>query len=393
MFDFKYYAPTEVIFGKDSLKSLDKLLQKNNVKNLLIHYGSDRIKKNGLLDYVLEVCKNNNINTYLLGGVLPNPRLDKVYEGIEIGKKNNIDFILAIGGGSIIDSSKAIAYGLANDFDVWELYDRKKQATGALPIGVILTIAAAGSEMSNSSVITRVDTGDKRGYNSDYSRPRFAIMNPEYTMTLPKYQTMAGLSDVMMHTMERYFTNNGNMDLTDEIAEGLLRAVKNAAYKLLEDPNDYDARANVMWASSLAHNNLTGCGNDGGDWSTHLLEHEVSGMFDVTHGAGLTALWPSWARYVYKNCLHRFVKFAKNVMGVNIAASEEEIALLGIKKMEEFYNDIGMPTNLIELGLNPTEENLKEMARRCAIATGGKKGSAKVLYEIDMYNIYKNASR
>ena len=391
MFDFKYYTPTEVRFGKDSLSFLKELLEKNNVKKLLIHYGSNRVLENGLMDDIKKIIDKMDIEYYLLGGVVANPRLSLVYRGIDLGKKNNIDFILAVGGGSVIDSSKAIAYGLRNDFDVWELYKHERKASDCLPIGVILTNAAAGSEMSNSSVITKEDTNDKRSYNDDIARPRFAIMNPEYTMSLPKYQTMAGLADVMMHTMERYFTNGGNLELTDELAEGLLRTVKRQAYILLEDPNNYDARANLMWASSLAHNNLTGCGNNGGDFVTHMLEHELSGMFDVTHGAGLTAIWPSWARYVYKDNLDRFVKYAKNVMDVKEELSDEDIALEGIKRMEKFYLDISMPRNLKELGINPTDLELHEMAKRCIIACGGKKGSAKVLYEEDMYNILKNA--
>lgn len=391
MFDFKYYTPTEVRFGKDSLSFLKELLEKNNVKKLLIHYGSNRVLENGLMDDIKKIIDKMDIEYYLLGGVVANPRLSLVYKGIDLGKKNNIDFILAVGGGSVIDSSKAIAYGLRNDFDVWELYKHERKAVDCLPIGVILTNAAAGSEMSNSSVITKEDTNDKRSYNDDIARPRFAIMNPEYTMSLPKYQTMAGLADVMMHTMERYFTNGGNLELTDELAEGLLRTVKRQAYILLKDPNNYDARANVMWASSLAHNNLTGCGNNGGDFVTHMLEHELSGMFDVTHGAGLTAIWPSWARYVYKDNLDRFVKYAKNVMDVKEELSDEDIALEGIKRMEKFYLDISMPRNLKELGINPTDLELHEMAKRCIIACGGKKGSAKVLYEEDMYNILKNA--
>ena len=391
MFDFKYYTPTEVRFGKDSLSFLKELLEKNNVKKLLIHYGSNRVLENGLMDDIKKIIDKMDIEYYLLGGVVANPRLSLVYRGIDLGKKNNIDFILAVGGGSVIDSSKAIAYGLRNDFDVWELYKHERKASDCLPIGVILTNAAAGSEMSNSSVITKEDTNDKRSYNDDIARPRFAIMNPEYTMSLPKYQTMAGLADVMMHTMERYFTNGGNLELTDELAEGLLRTVKRQAYILLEDPNNYDARANLMWASSLAHNNLTGCGNNGGDFVTHMLEHELSGMFDVTHGAGLTAIWPSWARYVYKDNLDRFVKYAKNVMDVKEELSDEDIALEGIKRMEKFYLDISMPRNLKELGINPTNLELHEMAKRCIIACGGKKGSAKVLYEEDMYNILKNA--
>jgi len=256
----------------------------------------------------------------------------------------------------------------------------------------VLTIAAAGSEMSNSCVITNEQTGEKRSYNDDIARPRFAVMNPDLTRTLPDYQTESGCTDIMMHTMERYFTQGGNMELTDEIAEGLLRTVMKYAEILHKDPDNYEARAEIMWAGSLAHNNLTGCGNDDGDFATHMLEHEMGGMFDVTHGAGLAAIWPSWARYVYKECMPRFVRYATHVMGVkDVGQGDEAIALEGIRKMEEFYRRIGMPTNMQELGIYPTDDQIVAMAESCAKACGGKKGSARVLYIEDMINIYRNA--
>lgn len=268
-----------------------------------------------------------------------------------------------------------------------------RAAKACLPVASVLTIAAAGSEMSNSCVITNEDTGEKRAYNDDLSRPKFAVMNPELTATLPDYQTESGCADIMMHTMERYFTQGGNMALTDAIAEGLLRTVMTNAEILHADPQNYEARAEVMWASSLAHNGLTGCGNDGGDFATHMLEHELGGMFDVTHGAGLTAIWPSWARYVYRSDLPRFVRYAREVMGVQPAAgmSDDDIALAGIAAMEAFYHRIGMPVNMQELGIAPTDEQIMQMAESCARATGGKKGSAKVLYQEDMAAIYRNS--
>ena len=324
-----------------------------------------------------------------LGGAVPNPRLSLVYEGIELCKKESVDFLLAVGGGSAIDSAKAIGYGVANEGDVWDFYDYKRKAKGCLPLGVILTIAATGSEMSDSSVITKEEGLVKRGYSSDYCRPRFAILNPELTMTLPDYQTACGCTDIMMHTMERYFTNGGNMEITDSMAEGLLRTVKECAKVLAKDPNNYDARAEVMWAGSLAHNGLTGCGNDGGDWMTHKLEHELGGIYDVAHGAGLAAIWGSWARYVYKNCLPRFKRFALNVMGVANEGSDEEIALRGIEAMEDFYREIKMPTNLRELGIKATDEDLVLMAHKCAVGVNGGMGSARFLREEDMLAIYR----
>ena len=316
-----------------------------------------------------------------------------MYEGIEIGKNEGIDFLLAVGGGSVIDTAKAIAYGLGEpEKDVWELYEHTREARKCLPVASVLTIAAAGSETSRSSVITNEKTLEKRAYDDNLARPKFAIMNPEFTKTLPDYQTESGCTDIMMHTMERYFTNGGNMEITDALAEGLLRTVMENAKILHTEPDNYDARAEIMWAGSLAHNDLTGCGNDGGDFMSHKLEHELGGMFDVTHGAGLAAIWPSWARYVYKDCLPRFVKYAKNVMGVTAGDSEEETALLGIKAMEEFYHSIGMPVNLKELGIHPTEEQIREMAEGCLKASGSATGSAKKLDLQDMIRIYQMAN-
>ena len=389
MFDFKYFTPTKVVFGKETENKVAELVKEFGGTKLLIHYGGGSVVRSGLLKRVTDCLDAAGISYVTLGGAVPNPHLGLVYEGIELCKKENVDFLLAVGGGSAIDSAKAIGYGLANEGDVWDLYDYKRTATGCVPLGVILTIAATGSEMSDSSVITKEEGLVKRGYNSDYARPKFAIMNPELTMTLPDYQTACGCTDIMMHTMERYFTNGGNMELTDALAEGLLRTVKKNALILKDDPKNYDARAEVMWAGSLSHNGLTGCGNDGGDWMTHKLEHELGGLYDVAHGAGLAAIWGSWARYVYKDCLHRFKKFAINVMDVEATGSDEEIALRGIEAMEDFYRSIDMPTNLRELGVDPTEDELKLMAKKCAIGVGGEKGSAKVLNEAAMLDIYR----
>ncbi len=396
MFNFDYFTPTKVVFGKNTEMRIAELVKQSGGSRVLIHYGGRSAVKSGLIDRVQKSLDENGIFYVKLGGVVPNPHLGKVREGISLAKENDIDFILAVGGGSVIDSSKAIAYGLAEpDKDVWELFGHTRKATACLPVGSILTIAAAGSEMSNSCVITNERTGEKRAYDDDLSRPKFAIMNPELTFTLPDYQTESGCADIMMHTMERYFTQGGNMEITDAIAEGLLRTVIKNAEILHKDPADYEARAEVMWAGSLAHNSLTGCGNDGGDFSTHMLEHELGGMFDVTHGAGLTALWPSWARYVMDGAMDRFVRFAKNVMGVVPAEdmSDEEIALAGIKEMEQFYHRIGMPINMQELGIEPTDEQIEKMAESCIHATGGHQGSAKVLYKDDMIKIYQAARK
>ena len=389
MFDFKYYTPTKVLFGKNTEEKVADLIKEFGGKKVLIHYGGGSVIRSGLMKRVTDKLDQAGIAYVMLGGAVPNPHLSLVYQGIELCKKEGVDFLLAVGGGSAIDSAKAIGYGLKNPGDVWDLYDYKKQATDSMPLGVILTLAATGSEMSDSSVITKEEGLVKRGYSSDFGRPKFAILNPELTMTLPDYQTACGCTDIMMHTMERYFTNGGNMEITDSMAEALLRTVKENALILTRDPKNYDARAEVMWAGSLSHNGLTGCGNDGGDWMTHKLEHELGGLYDVAHGAGLAAIWGSWARYVYKNCLPRFKRFALNVMGVEASGSDEEIALKGIEAMEEFYRQIKMPTNLRELGVNATEEDLKLMAHKCAVGVNGGKGSARFLKEEDMLEIYR----
>ena len=389
MFDFKYFTPTKVLFGKNTEDKVAELVQEFGGKKVLIHYGGGSVIRSGLMQRVTDKLDAAGIAYVKLGGAVPNPRLGLVYEGIELCKKEGVDFILAVGGGSAIDSAKAIGYGLMNEGDVWDLYDYKKQAKACMPLGVILTLAATGSEMSDSSVITKEEGLVKRGYSSDFSRPRFAILNPELTMTLPDYQTACGCTDIMMHTMERYFTNGGNMEITDSMAEALLRTVKENAKILARDPKNYDARAEVMWAGSLSHNGLTGCGNDGGDWMTHKLEHELGGLYDVAHGAGLAAIWGSWARYVYKNCLPRFKRYAINVMGVPAVGSDEEIALKGIEAMEDFYREIKMPTNLRELGVEASDEDLKLMAHKCAVGVNGGKGSARFLKEEDMLEIYK----
>lgn len=389
--NFEYYAPTKVVFGKGTEGQAGRLVKEFGGSRVLIHYGGKSAVKSGLIDRIKSALDEEGIAHVELGGVVPNPVLSKVYEGIRLSRLEGVDFILAVGGGSVIDSSKAIAYGLANGGDVWDLYEHTKTALACRPVGVVLTIAAAGSETSNGSVITNEKNGEKRAYDDDLAHPKFAVMNPELTMTLPDYQTQSGCVDMMMHTMERYFTNGGNMEITDSVAEGLLRTVKKNAVILHRNPTDYEARAEVMWAGSLAHNGLTGCGNGGGDFASHMLEHEMGGMFNVTHGAGLAAVWGSWARYVYRDCLHRFVRYAVNVMEVEHTGNDEETALKGIEATEAFYRSINMPTSMSELGISPTDEQIHEMAVRCAVACGGSQGSARVLYQEDMEKIYRMA--
>ena len=391
MYNFEYYTPTFIEFGKKSDEKVAQLIKAQNGKKVLIHYGGHSAKKSGLIDKIEKLLTEENIPYVELGGVVPNPRLSLVYKGIELAKKENVDFILAVGGGSVIDSAKAIGYGIANEGDVWDFYAQKRVTDKCVPVGVVLTIAAAGSEMSNSSVITNDETGLKRSYHTEISRPRFAIMNPEFTMTLPEYQTACGCTDIMMHTMERYFTAGETMELTDKIAESVMQIVLKNAPILLEQPDNYESRAEVMWAGSLSHNGLTGCGIKNKDFATHMLEHELGGVYDVAHGAGLAAVWGSWARYVYKECLGRFKKFAINVMNVEEVGNDEEIALKGIEAMEKFYHSIGMPTSIKELGLELSDADIEKLADQCCDACGGHKGSAKVLYREDIVKIYKMA--
>ena len=391
-FNFEYYTPTRIIFGRHTENQVADWIKYYGGKRVLLHYGGKSAINSGLIARVKAELDKAEIFHVELGGVVANPQLSKVRAGMALGNLNQIDFLLAVGGGSVIDSAKAIAYALAEpDYDVWDLFEHTRKAKACLPVGVILTTAGSGSEMSNSSVITNDETNSKRGYHSHFCRPKFAIMNPELTYTLPDYQTACGCVDILAHTMERYFTNGGNMQITDSIAEGLMRTVICNSKILVKEPKNYSARAEIMWASSLSHNGLTGCGNDGGDFVCHALEHELSGKFGVAHGAGLAAIWGSWARYVYKNCLHRFKKFALNVMNVEEVGSDEEIALKGIETLENFFREIKMPTSIKGLGIAPSAQQISDMAYRCAVATGGSRGSAKRIYEEDMIKIYQAA--
>ena len=392
MRDFVYYAPTEVVFGKTSEEKVAPLVRKYGGHRVLVHFGGQSARKSGLLDKICSLLKDGGIGYVLLGGVVPNPRLSKVQEGIDLCRKEGVDFILAVGGGSVIDSAKAIACGVLYDGNVWDFYTGKADPAGYLPVACVLTIPAAGSEMSDSSVITNEDGDVKLGYSNAMSRPRFAIMNPVRTFTLPAYQTAAGVTDMMMHTMERYFSPDDDMDFTDAIAEALLRSMKENVFKVLAHPEDYRARAQVMWGGSVAHNDLTGCGL-AGDWATHELEHELSGMFDATHGAGLAAIWPSWARYVDKENVSRFVRFAVNVMDVpNDFTDPEGTALRGIDAMERFYRSIGMPVTIHELiGRDVTDDEIREMVRKCSRNGTATQGSFKVLHPEDMEAIYRMA--
>ena len=390
MRSFEYFAPTKVIFGKDSHLQIGDILKKENCHKVLIHYGGKSAVASGLIDKVSGCLTDAGIDFVTLGGVVPNPRLSKVREGIELCKKENVDFILAVGGGSVIDSAKAIGYGVANPWtDVWNFYLKTEVPTACLPIGVIPTIAASGSEMSNSSVITNEDGWLKRGAaKCDLCRPKFALMNPKLTYSLPQYQTESGCVDILMHTMERYFVNIETMEITDSISESLMQTVIYNARILMREPDNYTARAEIMWAGSLSHNGLTGCGTGGGDWACHQLEHELGGLYDVTHGAGLAAIWGSWARYVYDVNPERFAQFATNVFDIPCGLDFEKTALAGIEAMEDFFRSIKMPVSLHELGLDLDDQQIHELAFKCSYEDTRTIGVFKQLNMKDMEKIY-----
>ena len=396
MKNFTFSLPTKVVFGKDAHLNVGSEIKNCGGTKALLHYGGSSAKKSGLIDQVCQHLKEENIECVQLGGVVPNPRLSLVNQGIELCKQEKIDFILAIGGGSVIDSAKAIALALANDCDPWDMFDRLVTPKACLPLGVILTIAASGSETSKSSIITNEDGWQKRGYANDLMRPKFALLNPELTYSLPMKQTVYGVVDIMMHTMERYFTAVKNVDLTDAMCEALLKTVIKHGKIVVNDPNNYDTRAELMWAGSISHNDLLETGRVG-DYAVHQLEHELGGMFDVDHAAGLSAIWASWARFVYKADVARFVQYAVNVWNCDMDfQNPENTALQGIKASEEFFASLGMPISLKELlaekGINEiTEEQMREMAQKSTY--GGKReiGNFVRLSEDDMVNIFKTA--
>ncbi len=393
MQNFNYYAPTQVVFGRDTENKTAALVQKYGGSKVLLHYGGQSAIKSGLLSRIQQSLDAADIQYVTLGGVVPNPRLSLVHQGIELCRKEGVDFILAVGGGSVIDSSKAIGYGIGYDGDVWDFYTGKAQPKTFVPVATVLTIPAAGSEMSNSSVITNEQGDVKLGYSNNLCRPKFAIMNPELTFTLPAWQTACGLTDMIMHTMERYFSKDDDMEITDAIAEALIRTCMTEGHKVMKNPTDYTSRANIMWAGSLAHNDLTGCGTTG-DWATHNIEHELSGMFDVSHGAGLAAVWGSWARYSRSENMPRFARFAKNVMGIDTTGmSCEEAAESGIQAMERFFESIGMPTSIHALlGRKVTVQEIEEMASKATGNDSHTLGGLKILSKADVAAIYVMAN-
>mgnify|MGYP003307390455 CR=1 FL=1 len=381
MLDFNYYAPTYYEFGRDKEKLVGKMIKDRGYNKVLLHYGGNFVTESGLLDKVKEYLNYENIEFVCLGGVKSNPLSDLVYKGIELCRENNIDFILAVGGGSVIDSSKAIAAGTLYDGDFWDFFDNdnRKEIKKTLPVGVILTIAAAGSEGSPSMVITNSITREKRGnIKCDIVRPVFAIMNPVLTMTLSKYQTACGIVDIMTHVIERYFSNTDNCIVTDRMCEAILKAMIENGKKVIDNPNDYDARANIMWASTIAHNNICGVGREQ-DWASHKIEHELSGMYNITHGAGLAVIVIKWMKYVSKINPNKFIEFSKNIFEVN---NVDE----GINKLQDFWISLGMPSTLDELGYK--KDDLDYLVNSVDYTKDGYVGNYVKLSKDDIRKIY-----
>jgi len=391
MDNFIYQIPTKVIFGKDTESLAGKEIKSLGASRVLLHYGGQSAKSSGLIDNVNASLKEAGLFHIELGGVLPNPRLSKVEEGVKLCRENSIDFILAVGGGSVIDSAKAISLGAAGDCPVWDFYERKQIPKKGIMHGAIPTIAAAGSETSNSAVITNEDGWIKKGLTTELNRPKFAIMNPKLTYSVPAYHTACGITDIMMHTMDRYFSHTKDTDFTDRVSEALLQSVIQAGKIVMKNPTDYAARADLMWAGSISHNGLTGLGKVT-DFAPHQLEHELSGKYDVAHGAGLAAIWGHWARYVYKKNIMKFAQFAQRVFNVSMNfENPEATALEGIERTENYFRSIGMPVNLKELGIDPSPEDYHDMAEKCTYFGKRTIGGFQVLKYKDIKAIYQAA--
>ena len=391
MENFDFYTPTRMIFGRDTHSQVGKIIKEYGFKKVLVHFGGASAKKSGLLDQVTEALKAEGIEYVMLGGVQANPTLAMAKEGIALCQREGVDLVLAVGGGSVIDSSKCIADGVGNpDTDVWNFFMGQGMPKKALPVGVILTLSASGSEMSASCVITNEEQGLKRGFNSVTHRPLFSICNPELTYTVNKFQTGCGTVDIMMHTLERYFGLGKDTPLTDRIAEGLLKTVIEAGRAADKEPENYEARATLMWAGSLSHNNLTGLGRDF-FMQVHQLEHELSGMYPrIAHGAGLSALWPSWARYVCGGDVNRFARYAVNVWNIDMDFENPmKTALAGIQATEDLFKSIGMPTSLRELDVEP--EKIEEMAVKCTNYGKRTLRGIKTLGKEEIVEIYRMA--
>ncbi|MDR1916466.1 MAG: iron-containing alcohol dehydrogenase [Synergistaceae bacterium] len=389
MLNFDFHSPTRLIFGRDTERQIGSLL-KPHAKRVLLHYGGGSIKRIGLYDAVVSSLKEFGIDFIELGGVVPNPRLSLVHDGIALCRRENVDLILTVGGGSVIDSGKAIAMGVYYDGDVWDIFGRRLKIDRALPVAAILTIPAAGSESSDSCVITNEELHLKYGYGSQLLRPLLSVMNPEIFFSLPGNQLANGVADMMSHIFERYFTNTPNTDLTDSLCEGALRTIMKNAPILTREPENYDAWAEVCFSGTVAHNNLLGLGRVQ-DWACHGMEHELSAIYDVAHGAGLAVLTPFWMEYVYRENINMFVQFAVNVMGVAGSLRDQEgIVREGISRLREFYGKMGLPATLGELGID--DKNIELMAKKATGTAFGEErpiGHFKKLSWQDVLEIYK----
>ncbi|SEK73504.1 hypothetical protein SAMN02910353_01196 [Ruminococcus sp. YRD2003] len=390
MENFQFYSPTEFVFGKDTEDKAGELVKKHGGSKVLIHFGGGSAERSGLLGRVRASLEKAGVSFIELGGVKPNPRDTLVYEGIELCRREGIDFILSVGGGSTIDSSKAIALGVPYDGDFWDFYSGAARPNAALPVGTVLTIAAAGSEGSGDSVITKEDGGLKRGTGSDLIRPRFSILDPQLTCTLPAYQTACGATDIMAHVFERYFTNTTEVEVTDRLCEAVLLTMVKETPRVIADPNNYDARANIMWAGTVAHTNIVGVGREQ-DWNSHGIEHELSALYDCAHGAGLAVIMPAWMEFVYKHNPLRFAQAATRIWGCQMDFENPEVtALEGIKRFRSFLHSIGMPINFAELGAK--EEDIPALVEKFGIGDGRTGGFVHLSAE-DIAEIYRIAAK
>lgn len=358
MKNFSFHAPTEFVFGKDTENKTGALCQKYGATKVLIVYGGGSVVRSGLLHRVEQVLQNTGISYVELGGVQPNPTDPKVYEGIDLCREESVDMLLAVGGGSVIDTAKAIAAGVPYKGDFWDFFEGKAVVSDALKVGVVLTIPAAGSEGSGNSVITKLDGLKKLSLRTPEAlRPVFAVMNPELTYTLPPYQTACGIVDMMAHIMERYFSNTSGVEITDRMCEGALKAIVEVAPRVMENPTDYDARANIMWCGTIAHNGICGVGREE-DWASHFMEHEISAIYNVAHGAGLAVMFPAWLTFMAEHHPEKVCQFAERVWNVTPATTQCETALEGVARLKTFFASIGMPTTFAQLGIAQPDMDL-----------------------------------
>ena len=387
MNDFTFYSPTYFVFGKDAEARTGEMVKRFGGTRVLIHFGGGSAERSGLLGRVRASLEAAGVAYKELGGVMPNPRSGLVYEGIDLCKAEKLDFVLAVGGGSVIDSSKAIAAGVRYDGDFWDYFREGKPVVHALPVGTVLTIPAAGSEGSPDCVITLEDGMLKRGMTGEGLRPAFSILNPELTCSLPPYQTACGSADIMAHVMERYFTTTEDVEVTDRLCEALLSTMIHEVPRVLADPNNYGARANIMWAGMVAHNNIVGVGRTQ-DWASHNIEHELSALYDVAHGAGLAVVFPAWMKYVYKHGIPRFAQFAHRVFGVPMDfADQERTALEGIKRLQQTFVSFGLPSDFA--GMGAREEDIPAMVGKLGLTDGKTLGGYVPLTAADCTSIYK----